>query len=313
MPYLPFRALTVLVCLVALLVWGAPSAAAAGSSADTAALQVALWARGVYAGPVDGVYGPDTSSAVEAFQARLGLPATGVVGPLTRKALGRYAETTALGSRLLTVGVSGWDVAAFQFLLAWHGYPSGTFNGIFTRETEAALSRFQTSAGLPTDGFVGPSVLAALRLPLPRSPISLDWPLIAPIGSPFGPRGERFHAGIDLVADQGTPVNAAGPGRVVYADWRDGGWGNEVTIDHGHGVRAIYAHLSKITVHLGDQVAAGQPIGLIGATGDATGPHLHFELRLHGAAIDPLTALPKPPIPGPPAPPPPNGYTGQND
>jgi Peptidase family M23/Putative peptidoglycan binding domain len=295
MAQLPTRTLATLVSLLALLASAAPATSAAGSSADTAALQVALWARGVYAGPVDGLYGPDTTSAVKALQAKLGLPTTGIVGPRTRKALGQYAKTTTLGSRTLTVGMSGWDVAAFQFLLAWHGYPSGSFNGTFSPETHAALTRFQTNTGLPADGLAGPNVLAALRLPPPHSPITLNWPLTAPIGSPFGPRGNRFHAGIDLIAAQGTPVDAAGQGRVVYAGWRDGGWGNEVTIDHGHGIRAIYAHLSQITVKLGDPVTAGQPIGRVGATGDANGPHLHLELRLHGAAIDPLTALPTPP------------------
>jgi murein DD-endopeptidase MepM/ murein hydrolase activator NlpD len=307
MAHPPTRTLATLVSLFALLASGASSATAASSSADTAALQVALWARGVYAGPVDGIYGPDTTSAVQALQAKLGLPTTGIVGPRTRKALGQYAKTTTLGSRTLAVGMSGWDVSAFQFLLAWHGYPSGTFNGAFTPQTQAALARFQANTGLPADGLAGPNVVAALRLPPPRSPITLSWPLTAPIGSAFGPRGDRFHAGIDLIAAQGTPVGAAGQGRVVYAGWRDGGWGDEVTIDHGHGIRAIYAHLSKITVKLGDLVAAGQPVGLVGATGDASGPHLHFELRLRGAAIDPLTALPTAPIPEPSTSATPNG------
>jgi murein DD-endopeptidase MepM/ murein hydrolase activator NlpD len=261
-----------------------------------AALQVVLWERGVYFADVDGVYGISTADAVRALQPRLGLPATGVFDSATRGALGAFARH-ALGSRVLGKGAKGWDVADLQFRLAWHGFPSGVFNGRFTAETAAALRRFEAWAGLTVDGFAGPAVLAALQLPVARSPVQLAWPLAAPIGSPFGPRWNRFHAGVDLVAAEGTPVDAAGAGRVVWAGWRDGGWGNEVTIAHDGGVRSIYAHLSSIDVTLGQQVDAGQAIGLVGATGDATGPHLHFELRLRGAAIDPLTALPPPPVP----------------
>jgi len=265
----------------------------ARGTADVAALQVGLRREGLYAGAVDGVYGTGTSLAVAELQRRAGLPATGVVGPGTRQLLGVYARAT-LGSRPLARGTSGWDVAALQFLLAWHGFPSGTLNGELGVSTEAALMRFEQWAGLPEDGVAGPDVLAALREPLPRSPIQLAWPLALPMGDPFGPRGDRFHAGIDIPAPLATPVAAAGDGEVVYAGWRDGGWGNEVTIAHGHGVRAMYAHLSSVGVAVGDHVEAGETIGLVGATGDATGPHLHFELRLRGAAIDPLTALPPP-------------------
>ena len=107
----------------------------------------------------------------------------------------------------------------------------------------------------------------------------------------FGPRGTRFHTGIDFPAPTGTPVLSAGPGRVTYADRLVGGWGLVVTIAHTNGVRTMYAHLSRVDVKVGDRVTPGAPVGLVGATGHATGPHLHFEVRLRGAAIDPLTAL----------------------
>jgi murein DD-endopeptidase MepM/ murein hydrolase activator NlpD len=106
----------------------------------------------------------------------------------------------------------------------------------------------------------------------------------------FGPRGDRFHAGVDLPAPMGTPVEAAASGRVVWAGVR-AGWGLVVTLAHTHGVRTMYAHLSRDSVQLGQHVAAGTTIGLVGATGDATGPHLHFEVRLRGAAVDPLPSL----------------------
>jgi murein DD-endopeptidase MepM/ murein hydrolase activator NlpD len=89
----------------------------------------------------------------------------------------------------------------------------------------------------------------------------------------------------------GTGVTAAGPGRVAWAGWRDGGWGELVVIAHRNGVRSMYAHLSRVEVRLGEQVGAGFEVGRVGATGHATGPHLHFEVRVRGAAVDPLPAL----------------------
>ena len=111
------------------------------------------------------------------------------------------------------------------------------------------------------------------------------------VGSPFGPRGDRWHTGIDLPAPLGTPVYSARAGEVVWAGWR-GDYGLLVTVAHGHGERSMYAHLSRIDVRVGVWVGAGVRVGLVGATGDATGPHLHFEVRVRGAAADPLRALP---------------------
>ena len=138
---------------------------------------------------------------------------------------------------------------------------------------------------------VGATTLQALRAPIPRSPIRLVSPLRAPIGDRFGPRGNQFHPGIDFPARTGTPVGAAGRGRVVFAGWDSGGYGKLVVIEHPQGVRSMYAHLSAIDLNVGQSVVAGARVGRVGATGFATGPHLHFELRLRGAAVDPLTAL----------------------
>jgi murein DD-endopeptidase MepM/ murein hydrolase activator NlpD len=265
--------------------------AAASYNAGIAALQVALRARGLYHGTIDGVSGAATTTAIKRFQRRAGLPADGIAGAKTRRALGHYGRHV-LGSRSLSRGESGWDVAALQFLLAWHGFPSATIDGGLGVHTDRALRRFQRWARLPANGVAGPGTIAALRKPPPTCPLPLVRPLSGAIGSPFGPRGNRFHAGIDIVAAQGAPVAAAAPGRVVYAHFANGGWGNLVVILHADGVRSLYAHLSRIDVHRGERVAAGTRVGLAGATGEATGPHLHFEVRLGGAAVDPRTALP---------------------
>ena len=269
---------------------GACASAEAAGNADVAALQVALRGVGLYSGTIDGIAGAATTSAVSRFQTQHGLAADGVAGSLTRAALGRRGGPS-FGTRTVKRGDSGWDVAALQFRLAWRGFPSASFDGGFGSHTDAALRRFQAYAGIPADGVAGPSTLRALGSPIPRSPIWLVPPLNWRIGDAFGPRGNGFHPGVDYPAPAGTPVAAAGRGLVVFAGWDASGYGNLVVVEHPLGVRSMYAHLSSIDVRSGQRVAAGSRVGLVGATGFATGPHLHFELRLRGAAVDPLTAL----------------------
>jgi murein DD-endopeptidase MepM/ murein hydrolase activator NlpD len=118
----------------------------------------------------------------------------------------------------------------------------------------------------------------------------LGWPVSAPITSPFGWRWGRMHEGIDLGAAYGAPIAAAGAGTVIYAGWL-GGYGNLTVIDHGGGLATAYGHQSQIAVTVGQQVARGQTIGYVGSTGHSTGPHLHFEVRVNGQAVDPLGYL----------------------
>jgi len=276
--------------VVLLAVTVVPQAAATWDPA-VAALQVGLHTRGLYKGPIDGLEGPSTSKAIRKLQRRARITVDGVVGPKTRRALGHFARHR-LGQRPLHSGNAGWDVASLQFQLAEHGFPSAAFDGVFGPHIDRALQRFQKFAGLRADGVAGPETLAALRRPAPPIPLPLAWPLSRPVlGDPFGPRGNRWHTGIDLPAPLGTPAYAARSGEVVWSGWRDG-YGLLVTVAHGHGERTMYAHLSRIDVRVGVWIGEGVRVGLIGATGDATGPHLHFEVRIRGAAVDPLRALP---------------------
>jgi murein DD-endopeptidase MepM/ murein hydrolase activator NlpD len=267
------------------------SSALASGDPDVAALQVGLRARGLYAGTVDGVLAGGTERALRRFQLRSGLEPSGALDARTRKAFGRYGRPAQFGGRQLAFGSRGWDVAALQFALAWHGFPSATLDGHLGAHTDKALWKFQVWAGLTPDGVAGPTTYAALRRAAPRCPIRLAWPLSGEIEDEFGPRGNRFHAGIDIPAPAGTPVTAAGAGRVVFAGSSGSGWGRMVLIAHANGVRTRYAHLSRIAVRAGDRVATGSRVGRVGATGEATGPHLHFEVLVRGAAVDPLSAL----------------------
>ena len=251
----------VVLWLAALALCAAASAPAASStSARTSALESALRSGGFYVG------------AAPRLDDRRQIP-------------------VALGRTTLRVGMQSAAVAELQLALAWQGFPSGSVDGVFGPRLERAVRRFQRTRSLAVDGVVSSATIDTLRSAPRRPDITLGWPVLAPLGDPFGPRGDRFHAGLDLPTAQGTPVLAAAPGRVTWAGTRDGGWGMLVTVAHPGGVRTMYAHLSTVAVKLGDFVAGGTVIGSVGSTGDATGPHLHFEVRVDGAAYDPLRLL----------------------
>ena len=117
----------------------------------------------------------------------------------------------------------------------------------------------------------------------------LAWPVSGPVTSGYGPRWGRMHLGIDISAPTGTSVAAAASGSVIYAGVMSG-YGNIVVIDHGGGLATAYAHLSAIWVS-GGSVSQGQGIGAVGCTGSCTGPHLHFEVRVNGSPVNPLSYL----------------------
>ncbi len=284
------RRIVLITALAALVAAFAAQPSAGMGKPRVAALQIGLQAKGLYGGTIDGVWGPATARAVRRLQRRAQIAVDGVPGPQTRKALGRLGRPD-YRSRTLVAGRAGWDVSVTQFLLAWHGFPSGPLDGHFGERTRSAVMRFQRHARIGVDGRVGPGTYAALGRPLPRAGMRLRRPLrIAPTDR-FGPRGNRFHTGLDYPASHGARVRAAAGGVVVTAGWDPGGYGNLVVVRHANGRRTWYAHLSALSVGRGARVAAGQLVGLVGATGSATGPHLHFELRFRGAAVNPLPAL----------------------
>ncbi|HHW56332.1 MAG TPA: peptidoglycan DD-metalloendopeptidase family protein [Clostridia bacterium] len=119
---------------------------------------------------------------------------------------------------------------------------------------------------------------------------SFSYPARGTITSRFGSRWGGFHTGVDIAAPEGTPIYAADGGTVIFSGW-EGGYGYLVKIDHHNGYVTYYGHASKLLVKEGDKIEKGQKIALVGSTGHATGPHVHFEVRKNGVPIDPMPFL----------------------
>ena len=123
----------------------------------------------------------------------------------------------------------------------------------------------------------------------PKSKLAI--PLIGTVTSEFGLRDGRPHKGIDIASDKGDPIHAALKGKVVYSGTQRG-YGNVIILEHDDNIMTVYAHNEANLVRLGEMVNKGQPIATVGQTGTASGPHLHFEYRIKGKAINPREVLP---------------------
>ena len=124
------------------------------------------------------------------------------------------------------------------------------------------------------------------------------WPVAGPISSYYGYRtspggiGSTFHEGVDIAGDYGTPISATAAGTVTQAGWV-GGYGYLVEVRHADGIVTRYGHNSAVLVYEGQHVDQGSMIALMGSTGNSTGPHCHYEVRIHGEAVDPMYFLPQ--------------------
>lgn len=119
--------------------------------------------------------------------------------------------------------------------------------------------------------------------------IPAGWPTSGEISSAYGLRweGTDFHPGVDIANDYGTPITATADGVVIVSGWNSGGYGNMVDIDHGNGIVTRYGHAQEVVVSPGQAVTRGQIIAFMGSTGFSTGPHLHYEVRINGEAVNP--------------------------
>lgn len=168
------------------------------------------------------------------------------------------------------------------------------------RETLSSVHESKEEYLAEVEGLLAQSAALAAKIqsaqaaapPTTRAPSSSGfiWPVSGPVTSGFGWRWGRMHEGIDIAVPTGTPVVASASGSVIVAGWM-GGYGNLVVIDHGNGIATAYGHNTSVTVGVGQAVAQGQLIAYSGSTGNSTGPHVHFEVRLGGAAVDPLGYL----------------------
>jgi len=135
----------------------------------------------------------------------------------------------------------------------------------YTREQPAVSSISGSACGVITEGYIGSGTFV--------------WPTTERYLSGFDYSPETNHRGIDIAGSIGNPVYAVDAGVVVYSNWNENGYGNLIVVDHGNGWQSVYAHLDNYLKYCGDNVEQGEQIGMLGTTGNSTGPHLHFELR----------------------------------
>ena len=248
-------------------------------------------------------------------------PAPAVPGPADASASapaspadpGKPAPSAVTSGPVLRFGMRSGDVGRLQKALR-KARIRVPLNGRYDRRTRAGVRIYQRRMRVRATGIADARVLNRLRVrvrtiatgpgttapfsgfPVPEpndtapSAAGFLWPANGDVSSPFGPRWGRMHEGLDIAAPVGRTVRASKAGVAVTVEAQSG-YGNLVIIDHGSGETTRYAHLSRFLVAPGQPVAAGQGIAEVGNTGRSTGPHLHFEVRIAGTAVDPLLYL----------------------
>ncbi len=244
-------------------------------SAHERDIQVA--SLGTLATEVSALYGMTAS--------KLSAPA-GRIADLSHK--GKKSDIASVGKTPLTTdAVAATDAGYYKSLDTFYALRTNAFNG--------STARLLAMPGQANFGF-GTSLT---RVPGVDTPLNFAgapslWPLLGPITSGFGQRvdpvlgtGEgEFHKGIDIAAPQGTPIRATADGVVLSAALNNG-YGREVLIDHGGGIKTLYGHMSGFNVLAGQNVFAGQIIGYVGHSGRTTGNHVHYEVKIHDISVNP--------------------------
>ena len=213
----------------------------------------------------------------------------------------RFRTVAAVVAGVLVIGVVTVGIA--------HAYYGGDRTKVISQGMVSAPVDW-----VPSGGFTPPSAVnvqprvakqtASQPIFIPALPnlggispkrLGFQWPTHGYHGitSPFGPRDHgQFHHGTDIACGMGQPLYASRTGRVTFAGNAGDAYGNTVAIDHGNTYMTVYAHMTQVDVKPGDVVRTGHQIGTCGMTGNATGPHVHFELRYNGYVWDPLLFLP---------------------
>lgn len=214
------------------------------------------------------------------------------------------SNTTQLRLRTITAIVAGVTAIIAVTVGIAHAYYGGDHAVIASQGMVSApvdwvpvpklsTTTTTTNAVQPAKRTVYIPALPNLGRVSPKS-LGFQWPTRGYHGitSPFGPRNGQFHHGADIACGMGQPLYASRAGRVTFAGDAGDAYGNTVAIDHGNTYMTVYAHMTRVGVKPGDVVKTGQLIGWCGMTGNATGPHVHFELRYDGYVWDPLLFLP---------------------
>ena len=223
------------------------------------------------------------------ISALYGMTASKLAGPSLH--LGRHGKPVAatsagaVATASLTADTSSFSNASYYKSL-------DTFYALRNTALSGSATRFLPAADTPLGLTSGTSLTRVPALDASLGPNL--WPVLGPITSGFGQRedpvlgtGEgEFHKGIDIGAPLGTPIHATADGTVVTADVGNG-YGREVVLDHGHGVKTLYGHMSGFNVIAGQTVFRGEIIGYVGHSGRTTGNHVHYEVRIRDIAINP--------------------------
>jgi peptidoglycan hydrolase-like protein with peptidoglycan-binding domain len=279
-------------------------------------LQQAMIAAGITVrGGADGIFGPATAEALRAFQTSQGLSASGSVDKATASALANpkavVKDQPAKGSATgyAKYGEKGTRVSTLQSALVKAGIAlKGGVDGDFGGATSAAVMEFQRQKGLSVTGKVDGATATALGVAAAAAPTAPDPSTVKmqvfPVqgkcyfGDSYGysRSGGRTHLGVDVIAQEGNLLYAVADGKIskVYNDYPGSLAGNGVRVATGDGTYFFYAHMKALAdgIGLGVPVKAGQVLGVVGSTGNAGTPHLHFEVHPQGgAAVNPYPLI----------------------
>jgi murein DD-endopeptidase MepM/ murein hydrolase activator NlpD len=188
--------------------------------------------------------------------------------------------------------LSSWDVSVGTKLWLVKNNASATPSGAHSTGKKHPASSPEHATTPPKKSIPkSPPKSSTTTPPKPHKPSSLTIPAQGVVTSEFGMRNGRPHKGIDIAASPGDPIFAVDAGKVVFAGSQRG-YGNVIILEHSNMIMTVYAHNEANLVRLGDTVKKGQPIASMGSTGTSSGPHLHFEYRVQGKAMNPRTVLP---------------------